>query len=69
MSDDNKQKLNNASPRWWRKMKIWQVVFLVITPMAASGEVAIYLTEANPAFHGVVVFAGVTLGVLVGRLR
>ncbi len=64
MSDKQKQMVSKLTPKWYKKMKVWQVVILVITPMAAGGEAAIYLTEANPALHGAVIVTGILLAVI-----
>lgn len=69
MSDEVKKTVNKITPKWYRKMKFWSVVMLVITPLAAGGEAAIYITQAHPAFHGVVVVAGIVMAILKGTIQ
>lgn len=50
--------------KWYQKMSIWQVVIFLISPFAMIGEGAIFMANADPLWHVVVLGLGGLLAAL-----
>lgn len=48
--------------RWYKKMKFWNFVGYIVTPLTVSGEGAILALHLNPWYHAAVVGAVVVSG-------
>ncbi len=50
--------------KWYQKMSIWQVVIFLISPFAMIGEGAIFMTNAHPLWHVIILGLGGILAAL-----
>lgn len=57
MSEKQKKIVSNATPKWFKRMKMWQVITAVLTPIA-SGELLAFFAKIE-----LPVWVHVTVGV------
>lgn len=43
--------------KWWKSIKFWQKLGLILTPLAAGGEIALAVNNASVFWHALIVGA------------